>query len=79
MTVWFRFYGYLNDFLPPFRRRLRFRQTLGRHCSVGEALAVVGVPDSHVDVVVEVLGGEERGVPQVCRVLPESMTWAMGG
>jgi sulfur carrier protein ThiS len=52
VTVSFRFYGRLNDFLPPFRRGLRFRQVLGTHWSVSDALAVVGVPHSHVDVVV---------------------------
>ena len=40
MTVSFRFYGYLNDFLPPFRRGFRFRQILGTHWSVKDALAV---------------------------------------
>ncbi|HEX2459100.1 MAG TPA: hypothetical protein VHJ58_03040 [Vicinamibacterales bacterium] len=52
MTVSFRFYGYLNDFLPPFRRGSRFRQILRTHWSVKDALAVVGVPHSRVDVVV---------------------------
>jgi uncharacterized protein len=52
VTVSFRFYGYLNDFLPPFRRGSRFRQILGTHWSVTDALVVVGVPHSRVDVVV---------------------------
>ena len=52
MTVSFRFYGYLNDFLPPFRRGSRFRQILRTHWSVKDALVVVGVPHSRVDVVV---------------------------
>ena len=52
MTVSFRFYGYLNDFLSPFRRGSRFRQILRTHWSVKDALAVVGVPHSRVDVVV---------------------------
>jgi hypothetical protein len=52
VTVSFRFYGHLNDFLPPFRRGFRFRQVLGTHWSVGDALDVVGVPHSRVDVVV---------------------------
>jgi hypothetical protein len=52
VTVSFRFYGYLNDFLPPFRRGSRFRQILRTHWSVKDALAVVGVPHSRVDVVV---------------------------
>ena len=37
MTVSFRLYGYLNDFLPPFRRGFRFRQILGTHWSVRDA------------------------------------------
>jgi sulfur carrier protein ThiS len=52
VTVSFRFYGHLNDFLPPFRRGLRFRQALGTRWSVSDALAAVGVPHSRVDVVV---------------------------
>jgi hypothetical protein len=52
VTVSFRFYGYLNDFLPPFRRGLRFRQVLGTRWSVREALTAIGVPHSRVDVVV---------------------------
>ena len=52
MTVSFRFYGYLNDFLPPFRRGFRFRQILGTHWSVRDALVAVRVPYSRVDVVV---------------------------
>jgi hypothetical protein len=48
MTVSFRFYGYLNDFLPPFRRGFRFRQILGRHWSVRDALVTLGVPYSRV-------------------------------
>jgi uncharacterized protein len=52
VTVSFRFYGYLNDFLPPFRRGFRFRQVLGTSWSVRDVLDVVGVPHSQVDVVV---------------------------
>jgi hypothetical protein len=52
VTVSFRFYGYLSDFLPPFRRGSRFRQVLGTRWSVREALAAVGVPHSRVDLVV---------------------------
>ena len=52
MTVSFRFYGYLNDFLPPFRRGFRFRQILGTRRSVRDALVALGVPYSRVDVVV---------------------------
>ena len=52
MTVSFRFYGYLNDLLPPFRRGFRFRQILGTHWPVRDALVALGVPCSRVDVVV---------------------------
>jgi uncharacterized protein len=52
VTVSFRFYGYLNDFLPPFRRGFRFRQILRTHWSVKDALVALGVPYSRVDVVV---------------------------
>jgi hypothetical protein len=52
VTVFLRVYGYLNGFLPPVRRGSRFRQVLGTHWSVQDALAVVGVPHSRVDVVV---------------------------
>ena len=52
MTVSFRFYGCLNDFLPPFRRGLRFREVLDTRWSVSDALAAIGVPHSLVDVVV---------------------------
>ena len=52
MTVSFRFYGYLNGFLPPFRRGFRFRQILGTRWSVKDALVALRVPYSRVDVVV---------------------------
>jgi hypothetical protein len=52
MTVSFRFYGYLNDFLPPFRRGLRFRKVLTAPASVRDAVAAVGVPASRVEIIV---------------------------
>jgi len=52
VTVSFRVYGYLNGFLPPVRRGSRFRHVLGTHRSVRDALAILGVPHSRVDVVV---------------------------
>ncbi|HEY5617557.1 MAG TPA: hypothetical protein VIK60_06395 [Vicinamibacterales bacterium] len=52
MTVSFRFYGDLNDFLPPLRRGFRFRQVLDARSSARDAVTAIGVPDSYIDVIV---------------------------
>jgi uncharacterized protein len=47
----FRFYGPLNDFLPPLRRRARFRHMLPAPASVKDAIEALGVPHPEVDVI----------------------------
>jgi hypothetical protein len=52
VTVSFRFYGHLNDFLPPLRSGFRFLCVLPAPSSARDAITALGVPDSHVDVIV---------------------------
>ncbi len=50
-TLSFRFYEELNGYLPPERRKVTFKIILDAGESVGEAIAVMGVPLSQVDLV----------------------------
>jgi molybdopterin converting factor small subunit len=52
MTVAFRFYGHLNNFLSPLRRGRRFVQQLHARASAKDAMYEIGVPASQVDVIV---------------------------
>jgi hypothetical protein len=51
MEVSFRFYGQLNDFLPPTRRGRRFCHGLRNVASVKDAIEALGVPHPEVDVI----------------------------
>ena len=51
MHVSFRFYGSLNDFLPPIRRGRRFTQVMKSSSSVKDAIEALGVPHPEVDVI----------------------------
>jgi len=51
MHVSFRFYGRLNDFLPPIRRGGRFTQVLKNVSSVKDVIEALGVPHPEVDVI----------------------------
>jgi uncharacterized protein len=52
VIVAFRFYGRLNGFLPPLRRGRRFLHELNTRASAKDAIGVIGVPPSQVDVIV---------------------------
>src|SRR5690606_36010541 len=52
MSVWFRFYGSLNDFVAPLRRQRTFRYPLAGPSSVKDAIEAVGVPHPEVDLIV---------------------------
>ena len=47
----FRFYGQLNDFLPPARRGQRFVHHLRNVASVKDAIEALGVPHPEIDVI----------------------------
>lgn len=49
--VTIRFYEELNDFVPPARRRVRFRHALGGPASVKDLIESLGVPHTEVDLV----------------------------
>ncbi len=49
--VLFRFYGALNDFLPPGRRRVAFSYAFEGRVSVKDAIEAVGVPHPEVDLI----------------------------
>jgi uncharacterized protein with PIN domain len=52
LTVWFRFYGELNDFMRPERRGRRFAHALRSAASVKDTIEALGVPHPEVDVIV---------------------------
>ena len=49
--VYFRFYGELNDFLPPDRRQVQFVHTLRESAAVKDAIEALGVPHPEVDLI----------------------------
>lgn len=51
MELSFRFYGQLNDFLPPARRGLRFVHHLRNVTSVKDAIESLGVPHPEIDLI----------------------------
>ena len=51
MEVSFRFYGRLNDFLPAWRRAVRFAHHLAAPASVKDTIEALGVPHPEVDVI----------------------------
>lgn len=52
MTVSFRFYAQLNDFLSPLRRHRRFRYEVAGPASIKDAIEAIGVPHPEVDLMV---------------------------
>jgi len=48
----FRFYGELNDFLPPGKRQVAFAHRFGGSAAVKDSIEAVGVPHPEVDVIV---------------------------
>jgi uncharacterized protein with PIN domain len=51
-SVELRAYAELNDFLPPSRRFLSFRQPLGLHQTVKDLIEAAGIPHTEVDAVI---------------------------
>lgn len=51
MVAEFRFYGPLNDFLPPRRRQVAIRRTVSAEQSVKDAFEALGVPHPEVELV----------------------------
>lgn len=51
VTVSFRFYAELNDFLPSHGRHRRFVHVLNRRSSVKDAIEAVGVPHPEIDLI----------------------------
>jgi uncharacterized protein with PIN domain len=49
--VTFRFYGELNDFLPPERRHKCFPHPLGGRASVKDSIEAIGIPHTEVDLI----------------------------
>jgi hypothetical protein len=54
-----RVYEELNDYLPPERRKVTFRQQLARRTRIGRLLEIVGIPASRIDLLL--LNGESVG------------------
>ena len=48
----FRFYGSLNDFLPPARRQLPFEHAFDGRVSIKDAIESLGVPHPEIDLVI---------------------------
>lgn len=61
LTVWFRFYATLNDFLPYRQRRTRFVYRLRDAASVKDTIEAIGVPHPEVDLVL--INGVPSGFP----------------
>ena len=55
----FRFYGNLNDFLPPQRQQVAFNRSLKEKGSVKDAIEALGVPHPEVDLIL--VNGESVG------------------
>jgi uncharacterized protein len=51
VEVSFRFYGRLNDFLPTWRRAVRFAHRLAGPASVKDTIEALGVPHPEVDLI----------------------------
>ena len=49
----FRFYGELNDFLPPARRQVAFVHTFGAAVTVKDVIESLGVPHTEIDLLLE--------------------------
>ncbi|HXG29168.1 MAG TPA: Mut7-C RNAse domain-containing protein [Nevskiales bacterium] len=64
-TASFRFYEELNDFLPPARRRRRFRYPFRGRRSVKDMIEALGVPHTEVDLIL--VNGRSVGFPYIVR------------
>lgn len=62
VTATFRFYGPLNDFLPPERRRLAFDSACAQSATVKHMIEALGVPHTEVEIVL--VNGESAGFGQ---------------
>jgi hypothetical protein len=50
-TACFRFYEELNDFLPPEKRKIRFKQNFTGRTSVKDIIESLGVPHTEIDMI----------------------------
>ncbi len=50
-VAYLRFYAELNDFLPPERRQVTFRQSFSDHQTVKDLIEALGVPHTEVDLI----------------------------
>jgi hypothetical protein len=50
-AAWFRFYEELNDFLPPARRKRRFRHSFRGRVAVKDMIEALGVPHTEVELI----------------------------
>lgn len=57
--AFFRFYGSLNDFLPPFRQQIEFSGYIKDRGSIKDAIEALGVPHPEIDLIV--VNGESVG------------------
>ncbi len=51
VAVWIRVYGSLNDFLPPHRRQVAWRQAVDAHQTVKDLIEAAGVPHPEIDLI----------------------------
>jgi sulfur carrier protein ThiS len=65
VTVTFRFYEELNDFLPPERRKVEFDVRLPRAATVKHVVEALGVPHTEVEVIL--VNGESVGFDRALR------------
>ncbi len=49
--AWFRFYGELNDFLPPARKGQSFAYSFNGNPALKDAIEAIGVPHAEVDLI----------------------------
>jgi len=59
MSIAIRFYAELNDFLPPQRRGVTFRQPFTGHATIKDLIEALGVPHTEVDLILA--NGESVG------------------
>jgi hypothetical protein len=57
--AFFRFYGNLNDFLPPDRRQVEFARSVKDQGSIKDAIEALGVPHPEIDLIM--VNGESVG------------------
>lgn len=51
ITVYFRFYEELNDFLQPHQRKVTFSRKIAKNTAIKDAIEALGVPHTEVDLI----------------------------